>query len=477
MTIESSNTNSDYSSPNHVYVLCIGVNTYKVDNFWGPNVSLHDLHGAVLDATSFDSALMTVTHKLDVTDTVLLEGAATRTAIISELSKIAKVARPQDVFIFYFSGIANEGVRPYAVPTSSQYFLYPSGIQHDYPDEGITIPLLRTLASQIAARNQLFIFDTSTTRQTFRAFYDDIFDKDAASQQLLGRNIVLIAPAGDEYESRNESHGYVTLALIAGLNGQANFRHAWPLTARELEAFVPYKTMQMTNLVQAACVDQGNDFALGAVTASMQPEPYIDDDYTGQADGTAPAPMRAYPLATPPSVETPPTNQPGKNYAVFFATDQYDSTELPTLSNPVSDANKLAAALQTEYGFDTDVEVGLNSEDILNKIAAYREKLQPNDQFFVYFAGHGIYFQEDGVGFIAAKDSVPDNLSQAGIQYGILRNMLNLFPCKHILLALDVCFGGSCDPALEDESSSLPDAKPNGPFHWQARIIPAAPAG
>ena len=61
---------------------------------------------------------------------------------------------------------------------------------------------------------------------------------------------------------------------------------------------------------------------------------------------------------------------------------------------------------------------------------------------FIFFAGHGT--KGNGDGYIVARDSKKqDDFYQSYIQYASLKNALTTFPCPHILLALDVCYGGN----------------------------------
>ena len=137
-----------------------------------------------------------------------------------------------------------------------------------------------------------------------------------------------------------------------------------------------------------------------------------------------------------------------KDYALFFATDTYDYWK--NLVNPVYDANTIAAELKTKYGFEVEVVENANQRDILVKIRDYAKRnYRPQDQLFIFFAGHGQFDEAFGTGYVVAKNSLEVDVAKTTyISHANLRNYVDNIPSKHILLAMDVCFGGTFDPAI-----------------------------
>ena len=140
----------------------------------------------------------------------------------------------------------------------------------------------------------------------------------------------------------------------------------------------------------------------------------------------------------------------GVDYALLFATNQYDSWN--TLINPINDAGTIADELNSSYGFHTELFENLPQTDILTKLREYAQKqYKDDDQLFIFFAGHGLFDEVFGEGFIVVKDSkskLEDKGKISYISHERLKTIVNSIPCKHICLVLDVCFGGTFDPLI-----------------------------
>jgi hypothetical protein len=137
-----------------------------------------------------------------------------------------------------------------------------------------------------------------------------------------------------------------------------------------------------------------------------------------------------------------------KDYALFFATDNYDNWS--DLVNPVYDANTIAQELKEKFGFEVEVVENATQEDILVKIKDYSKRnYKPQDQLLIFFAGHGQFDEGFGEGYVVAKNSLEtDKAKTTYISHSNLRSYINNISCNHILLAMDVCFGGTLDPAI-----------------------------
>jgi tetratricopeptide (TPR) repeat protein/uncharacterized caspase-like protein len=134
----------------------------------------------------------------------------------------------------------------------------------------------------------------------------------------------------------------------------------------------------------------------------------------------------------------------GVNYALIFGTDKYD--EWSDLSNPLRDAKTIADELYTNFGFDSvRVVENATKNQIRGIIKQYQNKnYGENDRLFIFFAGHGMYDETSGAGYIVAADSKKeDEYFDTYIDYSYLRDHVRNIKVNHIFLCLDVCFGGS----------------------------------
>ena len=144
-----------------------------------------------------------------------------------------------------------------------------------------------------------------------------------------------------------------------------------------------------------------------------------------------------------------------QDYALIFATDKYDNWT--QLVNPVFDWRTISQSLQKNYGFKTEVVENASREQVFLKLREYAEKkFNPLDQLLVFFAGHGFYDPTFKEGFVVPPESVQDDPARTSyIRHSELRSTINNGPCEHVLLVMDVCFGGTFD---EEGSRALDDA-------------------
>jgi uncharacterized caspase-like protein len=68
------------------------------------------------------------------------------------------------------------------------------------------------------------------------------------------------------------------------------------------------------------------------------------------------------------------------------------------LETAKNDARKVAETLKRQYGFDTNLLLNADRDAILDAINDFRRILKQDDQFLIYYAGHGSFYK------IAGKD-------------------------------------------------------------------------
>ena len=146
-----------------------------------------------------------------------------------------------------------------------------------------------------------------------------------------------------------------------------------------------------------------------------------------------------------------------KDYALLIATDRYDNWN--DLVNPIFDASSIAKELEERYGFQVEVLKDANQDDVMTKLRDYAQlNYKPQDQLFIFFAGHGQYDDVFGEGFVVARNSVMNDTGKnTYISHNRIRNNINNIPCEHIFLVMDVCFGGTFDPVLAASRGAYED--------------------
>jgi len=142
-----------------------------------------------------------------------------------------------------------------------------------------------------------------------------------------------------------------------------------------------------------------------------------------------------------------------KDYALIFVTDKYE--HWGDLVNPINDGRTIESVLKEKYGFQTEVIENASHEEILAKLYDYNaKKFSFQDQLFIFFAGHGIFDETNGEGYVVASNSLENDKGKTTyIPHTVLRQRVDNIKCEHVFLAMDVCFGGTIDPMLTRKRS------------------------
>ncbi|MGB3467245.1 MAG: caspase family protein [Cyclobacteriaceae bacterium] len=137
-----------------------------------------------------------------------------------------------------------------------------------------------------------------------------------------------------------------------------------------------------------------------------------------------------------------------KDYALLFGINKYDNWN--DLVNPVYDVQAIGKELEERYGFQVEIVLDSEQDEVMTKLREYAQiNFKPQDQLFIFFAGHGQYDDVFGEGFLVAKNSLRNDVSKNSyISHNRIRSNINNIPCEHIFLSMDVCFGGTFDPML-----------------------------
>lgn len=142
----------------------------------------------------------------------------------------------------------------------------------------------------------------------------------------------------------------------------------------------------------------------------------------------------------------------GTTRALLFATNVYDNFK--DLINPVIDGKAIGEELKANYISETEVVINATLYEILTRLREYATfKYSPEDNLIIFFAGHGIYDVVFKEGYVISSDSEYNDLVRTTyLSHSNLRTIINNIPCQHILLIMDVCFGGTFDPGIASRS-------------------------
>jgi len=160
------------------------------------------------------------------------------------------------------------------------------------------------------------------------------------------------------------------------------------------------------------------------------------------------------------SAEQPPAVRKGKDYALFFANDDYSSHPgFGNLKNPVKDARAIARELEEMYGFEeAKVYENYSRNQIYQVLQQWQKRsFAPDGQLFIFFSGHGDFWEFTQKGYFVPKTNASDY--SAYIELTDLGNIVTQIPCRHILLAVDACYSGAIDQAIVFKGRSF--SRPN----------------
>jgi len=150
----------------------------------------------------------------------------------------------------------------------------------------------------------------------------------------------------------------------------------------------------------------------------------------------APTPVAV--LAVAPPVDF------GRYRALIIGVDTYRDPQLKKLKSPVEDARTLAKLLETHYGFQVELLTNPTRYQVMTALSAYHSKLTEQDNFLLYFAGHGTLIEGGAIvrgqwlPSDAEKNSPANWLSSVEIT-----DHVSILPAKQVLVIADSCYSGA----------------------------------
>lgn len=140
--------------------------------------------------------------------------------------------------------------------------------------------------------------------------------------------------------------------------------------------------------------------------------------------------------------------------ALIFASNVYDA--FGELINPVFDARTIQVELENNYGAYVEIVENPTLNEVVSGIREYAKRDYSDSEYLlIFFAGHGTYDEVFKEGYVVFRDSKADDVAKSTyLSHSNLRTMINNIPCRHILLVMDVCFGGTFDPLIASRNRS-----------------------
>ena len=130
----------------------------------------------------------------------------------------------------------------------------------------------------------------------------------------------------------------------------------------------------------------------------------------------------------------------GNYFALIIGNNDYKNFD--KLETPIVDAEAISKTLKETYNFKTEILENATRDQILDKLYEYRSILNENDNFLIYYAGHGSEDESSSEGYWQPVGSKKNKPSSWISNSEILTNIRAL-KAKHILIIVDSCFSGA----------------------------------
>ena len=130
----------------------------------------------------------------------------------------------------------------------------------------------------------------------------------------------------------------------------------------------------------------------------------------------------------------------GEYHALIIGNSNYENlVNLPTAKN---DASEIAELLEQDYGFSVELAIDVTRNETLNSLNRFRRELKANDNFLLYYAGHGV-IDELGKGHWQPVNVAKGDDCVECISNDTIKSTLKKFKANNILLIADSCFAGT----------------------------------
>lgn len=342
--------------------------------------------------------------------------AITRDKLISSLEELRARSKPEDIFIFYFAGNT--------ITANNQSYL--SFNDKDTVQGRISVLEFMNAIDLVYAHKKMIISDKPSS---------PLLSLITSTYSNAGKNaseIIFLSPGIETPEQDN---------------GISLFTNQLSITLKELQGKDKFSAKDFVD--KASFVLGRGQYYFPMLSFSFGKDFLLYENKSNQPAENTLASNNSRGLDLGASDVTAADNiiGPEKNYALLFATDVYKDPGFNRLVNPIYDAEALAKILREEFGFQVTLVKNATLDQMETTLSKFRDEINygPNDQLFIFFAGHGLYYEKIKMGFLVASDSkVDDQNFKTYLSYNDLGSKyLKNINCNRIFVTLDACFAGS----------------------------------
>lgn len=181
------------------------------------------------------------------------------------------------------------------------------------------------------------------------------------------------------------------------------------------------------------------------VAQQRQPVTFVAVDRQGERVQLEVALVPRQPAAAPVApVPVRPSVDFGRFFALVIGIDEYRVTPMRKLKTAVADADAVAGLLSARYGFTVRVLRNPTRYEIMSALASYFDTLNEEDNFLLYYAGHGTVQDSGPVtrGYWQPADAEPNSPAN-WISSVEVTDQLGVLRAKQVLVIADSCYAGA----------------------------------
>ena len=130
------------------------------------------------------------------------------------------------------------------------------------------------------------------------------------------------------------------------------------------------------------------------------------------------------------------------NFHALVIGNNFYKGDIPQLKTAIKDTTELAGVLQDEYGFDVELLLNADKDQIISALNRKSQSMRKDDNLLVYYAGHGVYDEDTDIGYWLPVDAKLEDKSN-WILNSTITDSIKAMDAKHVLLIADSCFSGT----------------------------------
>lgn len=130
----------------------------------------------------------------------------------------------------------------------------------------------------------------------------------------------------------------------------------------------------------------------------------------------------------------------GKYFALVVGVGDYE--HLQPLRTSIADARDLSETLSKGYGFEVETLENPTREEFLDRLISFRAKLGRNDNFLLFYAGHGTVQERTNRGFWQLHDADVD-FETNWVSVDFVSNFLKTLDVGNLIVIADSCYSGA----------------------------------